>query len=323
METKLALNMEADREELYWEHRVRANWLKNGDKNSSFFHQTATECRQRNRVEVLVDGEGNTYESNADLLVLATNYFNTVFTSNGAGKYVANFYIETLNGLYNMADINSTRIVLISKNGFFGLVGRERHAVCHISFLFCGYRWGCGERLSTLLQMDAIRGALNGYRVNRKAPRITHLFFVDDRLIFVDAIVSGAMAIKDVLESCTSAYSVVCHELLIVALGCMQGFGSGYSLLLVAKEAGKKMLHWCLWKELSVPKEVGRMRFRDLSKFNIALLTKQGWRVMDNSSSLVARVLRAKYFNNSSFMEVSLGANHRLSGRVSSVQRVY
>ncbi|XP_012480763.2 uncharacterized protein LOC105795620 [Gossypium raimondii] len=36
VEMKLALNIEADRDELYWEQRARANWLKNGDRNTNF-----------------------------------------------------------------------------------------------------------------------------------------------------------------------------------------------------------------------------------------------------------------------------------------------
>ncbi|MBA0605007.1 hypothetical protein Godav_017623 [Gossypium davidsonii] len=38
------------------------------------------------------------------------------------------------------------------------------------------------------------------------------------------------------------------------------------------KKVGKKGLHWCSWKKLLVPKEEGGIGFRDLAKFNIALL---------------------------------------------------
>lgn len=40
---KLALNLEADREKIYWEQRARVNWLKNGDRNTVFFHKFASE----------------------------------------------------------------------------------------------------------------------------------------------------------------------------------------------------------------------------------------------------------------------------------------
>lgn len=36
-EVRLAMNMEMNREEIYWEQRARANWVKFDDKNSSFF----------------------------------------------------------------------------------------------------------------------------------------------------------------------------------------------------------------------------------------------------------------------------------------------
>ncbi|KAA3487437.1 reverse transcriptase [Gossypium australe] len=36
---QLGLNLEADKEELFWEQRARVNWLKNGDRNTRFFSQ--------------------------------------------------------------------------------------------------------------------------------------------------------------------------------------------------------------------------------------------------------------------------------------------
>jgi hypothetical protein len=45
------------------------------------------------------------------------------------------------------------------------------------------------------------------------------------------------------------------------------------------------------------------MGFRELSKFNEALLAKQVWRLIHNKSSLLYKVLHAKYFPSGSVME--------------------
>lgn len=51
------------------------------------------------------------------------------------------------------------------------------------------------------------------------------------------------------------------------------------------------------------------MRFRDLSSFNQALVAKQGWRILHNSESLMAKTLKAKYFKRIDFIEAKLGSN--------------
>lgn len=63
-------------------------------------------------------------------------------------------------------------------------------------------------------------------------------------------------------------------------------------------------------------KNEGGMGFGELEAFNFALLAKQGWRLMKNPSSLVARVLQAKYHSGVPFLEAKLGS------RVSYVWRI-
>ncbi|KAA3454975.1 reverse transcriptase [Gossypium australe] len=71
----------------------------------------------------------------------------------------------------------------------------------------------------------------------------------------------------------------------------------------------KKGIHWCQWKVMCRSKEEGGMGFRDMSQFNISLLAKQGCRIISNEESLVAHVLKAKYFSNTHFLNASLGNN--------------
>ncbi|XP_019183947.1 PREDICTED: uncharacterized protein LOC109178852 [Ipomoea nil] len=51
------------------------------------------------------------------------------------------------------------------------------------------------------------------------------------------------------------------------------------------------------------------MGFKRLHEFNVALLAKQGWRLLTNPESLVARVFKARYYPTSSFYEATIGGN--------------
>ena len=52
-----------------------------------------------------------------------------------------------------------------------------------------------------------------------------------------------------------------------------------------------------------MPKSEGGMGFKDLKAFNLAFLAKQGWRLTQNTKSLAHKVLKARYFSNSNFLE--------------------
>ncbi|XP_040372300.1 uncharacterized protein LOC112166037 [Rosa chinensis] len=70
---------------------------------------------------------------------------------------------------------------------------------------------------------------------------------------------------------------------------------------------GDKGIHWKHWDLLCNPKSVGGLGFRSLQDFNLALLAKQGWRLLQNPSAKWAQVLKYRYFPNTSFMEAKQG----------------
>lgn len=75
------------------------------------------------------------------------------------------------------------------------------------------------------------------------------------------------------------------------------------------KGMGKCSIHWCDWKKLCDLKENGEMGFCSFGNFNIALLIKQGWRIMTRPDSLLMKILKAKYFLTDDFLDCSLKSN--------------
>ncbi|XP_024013218.1 uncharacterized protein LOC112087542 [Eutrema salsugineum] len=62
-------------------------------------------------------------------------------------------------------------------------------------------------------------------------------------------------------------------------------------------------IHWIAWDRICIPQDMGGLGFRDLQDFNLALLAKQLWRLIQYPSSLLARVLRGRYYRQSDPLE--------------------
>lgn len=63
------------------------------------------------------------------------------------------------------------------------------------------------------------------------------------------------------------------------------------------------------------PKCIGGMGFKDLKRFNLSLLAKQGWRLSSNCDALVSKVLKARYYRHSNFLDAKIGTRPSFTWR--------
>lgn len=57
------------------------HWLENGDRNTKFFHQYASERRRRSRVRRIVLDDGRVVEDEEEMLEVVSNFYKDLFTA--------------------------------------------------------------------------------------------------------------------------------------------------------------------------------------------------------------------------------------------------
>ena len=254
----------------------------------------------------------------------------------------------------------------------------------------------CAEGLNGLLNKAAAQGEIHGVSICWRGPKLTHLFFADDSLLFCRATQAECHKIQDILNiyekasgqqlnrtkttiffshntsqatqddiknilgvpsirqyekylglpslvgkekmACFSQIkdrvwskvkgwkekllSQVGREILIKAVvQAISAYTKNCFKLSVklckdieaimrrfwwGQKDQERKVHWINWTKLCQSKGNGGLGFRELQKFNIALLAKQFWRFMSCKDSLLFKVFSSKFFPSGNIFEASM-----------------
>ncbi|KAL0444216.1 UNVERIFIED_CONTAM: putative mitochondrial protein [Sesamum latifolium] len=182
----------------------------------------------------------------------------------------------------------------------------------------------CAKVFSYLIQDVEYWGRLTGVAVAPQAPRVSHLLFADDTWYSVRPLqrrlVRGwnakllsqagkGVLVKAVLQSLPT-YTISYSKLSVSFLRSLEA--SMADFWWYSRE--EKRVHWVAWKKLCRSLSIGGLGFWELREFNVAILAKQGWRILTMPTSLRSRVLKARYFSMTTFGEEGVGSRPSLAG---------
>ncbi|KAI3465941.1 hypothetical protein Pfo_022604 [Paulownia fortunei] len=201
----------------------------------------------------------------------------------------------------------------------------------------------CAEVLSCLTRQAEARGIIKGIYMARQAPRISHLHFVDNTLIYCQAITDAIECVKDIFrtyalasgQEITLLKSTVVEEKHAKYLGLPPAVGSSKREVFsnIKDRIRSRVQEW-MEKSLSdankevllkfiiqaIPTIKINQRYTRWLGLNCvqlnrlgawvfsAMLAKQAWGILTKPNSLVSQIFRAKYFPNSDFLEANLGS---------------
>ena len=88
-----------------------------------------------------------------------------------------------------------------------------------------------------------------------------------------------------------------------------EGISDVISQFLWGDDNDHRRMHWKAWWKLCIPKHRGGMGFRDLH------WAKQVWRLLSDTDSLCARVMRAKYYPDGKFLKAKMKSGSSFTWR--------
>jgi hypothetical protein len=72
---------------------------------------------------------------------------------------------------------------------------------------------------------------------------------------------------------------------------------------------GERKVAWVPWNSMTMPKYRDGLGFKDIEIFNLSILARQVWRIVNDQEALTSRILKVLYYPNSDILNADLGSS--------------
>ncbi|XP_030923509.1 uncharacterized protein LOC115950456 [Quercus lobata] len=386
------INELLDSEEIKWQQRSKVQWLGLGDRNTKYFHSKASDRRRKNTINCIMDDGGVWHDSPDSIAEVAVSYFKNLYSTAYPTR------------IPEVLDSIPTKVSEEMNQALIKEFTREEIEVA-LNQMHPTKAPGPDDGFSSLIHDAARNYKISGISICKGCPKITHLFFADDSLLFCKANSQECQSLVNILQLYEDAsgqkinadkssiffssntsderrrevlnllgpmqdthhkkylglpsiigkskveifaeikervekklsgwkekmLSIGGREILIKAVAqaiptyAMSCFQIPKSLCVEMEAMMRKFwwgqrgqesrIAWVSWRRMCKSKLVGGMGFRNLQAFNLAMLAKQGWRLISNPNSLVAKIYRARYYPHGDVFHSKLGSSPSFTWR--------
>ncbi|XP_060966406.1 uncharacterized protein LOC133034911 [Cannabis sativa] len=171
----------------------------------------------------------------------------------------------------------------------------------------------------------------------RNAPIVSHLQFADDSYVFCQATEDEAAQLMLLLQSFEGASGQrvniqkssvffssntrgitrtrICDFMNINEAGAdgtckeIERLMANFWWKISSSNGEGSGIIWMSWDRMTKHKCEGGMGFRNLRDFNLAMLGKQGWRLLVNHDTLASKIFKARYYPQGTYLTAELGSN--------------
>ncbi|XP_074298255.1 uncharacterized protein LOC141629093 [Silene latifolia] len=170
-------------EERFWRQRSRAIWLRDGDRNSNFFHRVGNGRKQKNFISKVCDEQGRVFEATEAVSRCALAYFRALFESESPVGF--DDILEVVGGRVTEEMNERLAADYTGEEVVFAL--NQMHQLKAQAFSIRPIGTLLVLRWSGMLRRAAEMGSIHGIKIAEHAPSVSHLFFADNSIIFVKA----------------------------------------------------------------------------------------------------------------------------------------
>ncbi|XP_027166019.1 uncharacterized protein LOC113765985 [Coffea eugenioides] len=173
VDLKKQLKEAYSKEEQYWAQKARIDWLREGDKNTKFFHACVKGRRRKNRMLNIQKEDGTWTKSEEEFGKEVADYYRVLFSSSGSEGIAEILYgipptITTEMNATLTREVDGMKI----KSALFSMNPNKAPGQ---------------DGFSNLLKQAEGDKRISGMKIRRIGPSMTHLFFTDDSLMFCKA----------------------------------------------------------------------------------------------------------------------------------------